>query len=148
MPANDVITRRNLILAVASAAVAIDSPKLSAGIQGKAGEARDSDQKDRVDERVAYVATFNPNEGQESSVEKILREMASSTRKEPGCLRYDLYKASGTPTALVLFEIYTSEAAHQAHRATAHYKTFRASVNELLKRPSQALVLHGLDVVL
>ena len=150
MPLHDVVTRRKFISALAAvpAVVGINSPKLLTAIPRKVEDARDSDQEQRIAERVTFVATFNPKQGQEPVVEKILREMTAPTRKEPGCLRYDLYGASGTSTTFVLFEIYTDETAHQAHRGTAHYKAFRAAITDLLSVPSQAQVLHGLDVVL
>ena len=149
MPSKNVVTRRTFVAVLAAfpPVLGIDSSKLLTAIPGKRHDARNSDQQETIADRATFVATFNPKQGQELIVEKILREMTAPTRKEPGCLRYDLYRASDTPTAFVLFEIYADETAHQAHRATAHYKAFRATLADHLTTPSQALVLQGLDVV-
>ena len=146
---DDLVTRRNFIsgLAAVPAVLATGLPQQLTTIPDRVAGARNSDDEAKYAELVTFVATFNPKQGQESVVEKILREMTAPTRKEPGCLRYDLYRVSGTPTAFVLFEIYANETAHQAHRATAHYKAFRAALADQLSTPSQALVLQGLDVV-
>jgi quinol monooxygenase YgiN len=90
---------------------------------------------------------FFPKAGQEAAVESILRGMVGSTRQEPGCRRYDLYRttvaASGTIFCLV--ERYANDAAAQAHRETAHYKDYRAGIMDLLERPIEVTMLEPLD---
>lgn len=64
---------------------------------------------------------------------RICLENATSSRREPGCLRFDVFRPSDTTDSVVLFEIYADEAAYEAHRATAHYATFDAARKPLLK---------------
>lgn len=90
---------------------------------------------------------FHPKPGSEQAVETILRGMVVATRQEPGNELYDLYRAaSATGTAVfVLLERYRDQAALEAHRATEHYKTYRATIMEHLGGPIDVRVLESLD---
>ncbi len=92
------------------------------------------------------LARFVPKPGQEARVEAILRGMVASTRREPGCIRYDLYRtgAAGAPV-FCLIERYADPAAIQAHRETPHYKNYRASIADLLAQPIEVSMLDALD---
>jgi quinol monooxygenase YgiN len=148
MPFDDLVTRRNFISAFATvpAVLTIGLPQQLPATPGRVEDARNSDEEAKNAELVTFVATFNPKQGQETAVEEILRGMTAPSRREPGVLRYDLYRTTGTPTAFVLFEIYRDQTAHEAHRATAYYKGFRSAVADLLSA-NQAMSLQGLDVV-
>lgn len=94
-------------------------------------------------ERLSVIATIVAAPGAEAEVEALLRPMVAPTRAEPGCLRYELYRdADG---AFVLFETYADKAAQEAHRATPHYKAYRAGIAGLLGQPIDVRLLHGLD---
>ncbi len=95
---------------------------------------------------IFVVATFVPQESQEDAVERILRGMISPTRAEPGCNRYDLYRSSGTEPKFVLIEAYAGQPSLEAHRATEHYKNYRARIVDVLKEPIGVVVLDALDV--
>jgi quinol monooxygenase YgiN len=95
---------------------------------------------------VSVIARFFPKEGHESAVEAILKGMVNPTRSEPGCQRYDLYRVKDGPTQFALFEIYKDQPALEAHRATEHYKNYRARIVDLLSEPINVLVLNGVDV--
>lgn len=90
---------------------------------------------------------FFPRPGQEALVEKVLRNMVVHTRQEPGCRRYDLYEAPGAAGARVfcLIERYADATAQQAHRETAHYKDYRATIMDALERPIEVTLLEPLD---
>lgn len=90
---------------------------------------------------------FSPKSGQAARVRTILEGMVVATRQEPGCRRYDLFRAPGAAgdEAYFLVEHYAGEAAIQAHRDTAHYKEYRANIMELLERPPQVQLLEPID---
>jgi quinol monooxygenase YgiN len=96
---------------------------------------------------VAVFASFYPKPGHEAEAEAELRGMIGPTRNEPGNLRYDLYRISDGPVNFHLFEVYTDQAAVEAHRATAHYKAYRAKIPEYLAEPIGVKVLANLDVL-
>lgn len=66
-------------------------------------------------------------------VEEFLRVMkfdAEESRKEPGCLRFDLLQENGSDNKFVFYESYEDAAAFDFHKETPHYKAwadFKAS---------------------
>ena len=98
-------------------------------------------------EPVAIFATFHPAEGQEDAVRAILDDVIKGTRSEPGNETYDLYRSEGEDGARFhLFERYTDMAAVQAHRATDHYRKYRAAIIDLLRSPIDVNLLSDVDV--
>ena len=92
------------------------------------------------------IARFKPQPGAADNVERILRGMIVPTRGEPGCQRYDLYRTGSDAAEYCLIERYADEGAVQAHRETAHYKAYRASIMDLLAQPIEVALLKPLDV--
>ena len=60
---------------------------------------------------------------------------ALASVKEPGVVRFDVYQDSDDATRFVLVEVYRSLDARAAHRATAHYLTWRDAVDGLMAEP-------------
>lgn len=59
-----------------------------------------------------------------------LSNNAINSRKEPGCLRFDVLQDKSEPTKFVFYEVYKDEAALNDHKNTEHYKKwadFKAS---------------------
>lgn len=97
---------------------------------------------------VLVVARFVPKPNEAARVEAILRGMVASTRQEPGCLRYDFYRGAAPAggSVFLLIEQYSGEPAAEAHRNTPHYKSYRASIADLLAQPIDVLRLEAIDV--
>lgn len=51
-----------------------------------------------------------------------LRTMVEESRREPGCLRYDLFRMDGEPQEILLHEEYKSHEAFQVHREAPYFK--------------------------
>jgi autoinducer 2-degrading protein len=68
--------------------------------------------------------------------EEFLAEMgenaASSVRDEPGCHRFDVCSVDGDEHRFVLYEHYTDAAAFDAHRASPHFRRWRAVAERVL----------------
>ncbi|MDB4987720.1 MAG: antibiotic biosynthesis monooxygenase [Myxococcaceae bacterium] len=60
---------------------------------------------------------------------------ASKSRQEPGVARFDVVQDRDDPTRFVLVEVYRSESAPAAHKATAHYATWVEQVEPMLSEP-------------
>jgi quinol monooxygenase YgiN len=71
---------------------------------------------------VVVLARWRVREGEQDTVERLVRAVATASRQEPGCLEYRVHRARAEPRVLVLFERYASEAALEAHRASAHFQ--------------------------
>jgi quinol monooxygenase YgiN len=78
------------------------------------------------------LVILRPREGQDIFLEAELRALISPTRKEDGCLRYDLYRSAEGPAAYLLYEIWASREHHAAHTKTDHFLRWNARKDSLL----------------
>ena len=76
---------------------------------------------------------FVINEGKMDEFMRAVLENAANSRKEPGCLRFDVLRPDDAQDSVVLYEIYVDEGGYNAHRETAHYAKFDAARKPLLK---------------
>ncbi|MEN3309303.1 MAG: hypothetical protein V7603_5505 [Micromonosporaceae bacterium] len=72
---------------------------------------------------VRVIAFWRAAPGRQEAVRQILSELASATRREPGCLRFEVLEAVDQPGSYVLLEQYAGGGGHAAHLATAHFRT-------------------------
>jgi len=70
---------------------------------------------------VRVVAFWRAAPGQEEPVRAILRELAATTGREPGCLGFEVLESARQPGSFVLVERYAGTQAHAEHLATAHF---------------------------
>jgi (4S)-4-hydroxy-5-phosphonooxypentane-2,3-dione isomerase len=63
------------------------------------------------------------------------RDNAAHSLEEPGVARFDVVQDAGDPTRFVLVEAYRDAAAVAAHKETAHYRSWRDAVAELMAEP-------------
>lgn len=99
-----------------------------------------------MSDAVYVFASFTPKPDAGGQVESLLRSMAVNSRGEPGCQVYNLFTAAGDPPTFHIFEQYADTAALEAHRATEHYRDYRARIPELLADDIGVVVLEPLDV--
>jgi autoinducer 2-degrading protein len=52
--------------------------------------------------------------------------------REPGVLRFDVLQNSERPTEFLLYEVYRSQEATEAHKQTEHYATWKKTVEPML----------------
>ena len=81
---------------------------------------------------VTLVVILRAREGQETLLEAELRALVGPSRKEDGCLRYDVHRSIDTPGALLLHEVWTSREAHTEHTHTRHFLRWNARKDALL----------------
>ena len=67
----------------------------------------------------------------ERFLEAIEVDALGSERDEPGCLRLDLLQDVQDENLSYLYEVFTDEAAMEAHRATTHFAAWRAVADAL-----------------
>lgn len=60
---------------------------------------------------------------------------ARASLQEPGILRFDFLQQADDPTRFTLVEVYRHPAAQAAHRETAHYLAWRATVEPMMAEP-------------
>ena len=62
-------------------------------------------------------------------------ENARQSVQEPGIARFDVVQQADDPTRFVLVEAYRTAEAPAAHKATAHYATWRDAVADMMAEP-------------
>jgi quinol monooxygenase YgiN len=81
---------------------------------------------------VTLAVILRPRDGQEMMLEAELRALITPTRKEEGCMRYDLHRSAEGPGAFLLHEIWETRAHHTAHTKTDHFLRWNARKDALL----------------
>lgn len=56
------------------------------------------------------------------------RAVIEASRKEPGCVGYDLHFSITDPDKMVFVEVWKDRAALDEHFTTAHFKAWRAAI--------------------
>jgi autoinducer 2-degrading protein len=69
---------------------------------------------------------------------KATLENARNTRKEPMNIRFDVLQCNDDPNKFFLYEVYR-EGGVDAHKATAHYKKWRETVEKMMAHPRQGV---------
>lgn len=64
--------------------------------------------------------------------------------REPGNLRFDVLQSADDPTEFVLYEAYANPSDAAAHKATAHYLTWRDTVAGWMAQTRRGVSYRGL----
>jgi quinol monooxygenase YgiN len=81
---------------------------------------------------VTLIVQLRPREGQELLLEAELRALIGPTRKEEGCLVYELYRSAEAPAAFLLHEVWACREDHTRHTGTPHFLRWNARKDALL----------------
>ena len=81
---------------------------------------------------VTLVVQLRPREGQETLLEAELRALVGPTRKEDGCLTYDVHRSADGPNAFLLHEVWASREAQSRQTNTPHFLRWNARKDSLL----------------
>ena len=81
---------------------------------------------------VTLIVILRAREGQETLLEAELRALVGPSRREEGCLRYDLHRSAEAPGALLLHEVWATREAHTEHSHTPHFLRWNARKDALL----------------
>lgn len=81
---------------------------------------------------VTLVVILRAREGQEPLLEAELRSLIAPTRREEGCLTYDLHRSTDAPGAFLLHEVWATREAHTEHTKTPHFLRWNAGKEVLL----------------
>lgn len=84
---------------------------------------------------VTNLAFIRAQAGRSDELGGRLRRLAARSRREPGCLSFDLHRADDDPDLWMTYETWRSAGARQAHYATAHMRAFIAEAPFLVDGP-------------
>jgi len=83
-------------------------------------------------EAVALTVILRAKEGQDVLLEAELRALIAPTRREDGCLTYDLHRGTEVPGTFLLHEVWASREHHRLHMNTPHFLRWNARKDALL----------------
>ena len=83
-------------------------------------------------EAVTLIVILRSKEGQHLLLEAEIRALLGPSRKEEGCLQYDLHHSLDNPSLFLLHEVWASRAHHTAHIKTLHFLRWDARKDSLL----------------
>jgi quinol monooxygenase YgiN len=84
---------------------------------------------------LTVFAEFHAKPGREEELVGLLKGLLEPTRKERGCLQYDLHADNDKPGHFLFFENWASVELLQAHLGSPHLTAFQAQAAELLDGP-------------
>ncbi len=73
---------------------------------------------------VVLAVTWMAKTGRESEVAAVFEKLSAESRKEPGCIMYQVHKHKTDSRRFFLYEQYQDDAALEAHRVAPHFLQF------------------------
>ena len=90
-----------------------------------------------VDTSLRVIAHARAKPDHVAQVQEILTALVEATRREPGCLSYELLQNHADKSDFVFVERWASAAAEQAHFVTPHLLATRRQLSGLLASEPQ-----------
>ena len=81
---------------------------------------------------VTLIVSLRAKENQDLLLEAELRALTTPSRKEEGCLQYDLHRGTDHPGTYLFHEVWESREHHTAHTKTPHFLRWNARKDSLL----------------
>jgi autoinducer 2-degrading protein len=89
------------------------------------------------------IASFTIDPSNIAAFEAGLKVLTEATRREPGCVQYDVIASTDTDGAYFIVEQYATESDYLFHREQQHILDFRQIAAPLFKEPP--VVLRGVQ---
>ena len=84
---------------------------------------------------VTVIAEMTAKPGREEELKRHLLVLVEHTRREEGCVQYDLHVSDADPRTFVFVENWTTSEALDRHAKSAHMNAFRQVSAELRADP-------------
>ena len=88
---------------------------------------------------IYVMATIRVQPGKQDQFLAHARQFITESRKEKGCLAYDMHVSATEPTKIVSVEQYESDQAMIAHNTSPHLQALVAAVGSLLAAPPELI---------
>ena len=86
-------------------------------------------------DQVRVIVSITARPEAVKDIESIVLELGRASRKEAGCLRYEVLRNNADPRVFVLYEEWTSNVHLDAHNKTAHFAKAVTTAQPYLARP-------------
>jgi len=87
------------------------------------------------------VARIKASPGRADALEREMKTLVDETRREPGCLRYNLFRDTQDPDIFVFVEEWETRAQWEDHMAGAAIRSFRQRIGEGMIAEGQVMQL-------
>jgi quinol monooxygenase YgiN len=88
---------------------------------------------------LTVVAEMLAKPGKEDELKRRLLALVEPTRKEDGCVQYDLHQSTSEAGRFVFYENWRSREALERHLKSPHLLAFGSAEKELLAEPARVL---------
>jgi quinol monooxygenase YgiN len=85
------------------------------------------------------IAKLQARAGKEETLRSIIQALVEPTKKEKGCVSYQLFQDRQNPTVLTLIEEWETEADLNTHLGLPHLQKLFAQLPELLAAPPEII---------
>jgi quinol monooxygenase YgiN len=82
-------------------------------------------------ETIVITAILKPKQGSEQQLLSELKKVQSKSRKEAGCINYNLHQSVDDQT-FVLYEVWENKKAMDQHIESSHYQEYRENIADLV----------------
>jgi quinol monooxygenase YgiN len=86
---------------------------------------------------VTVLARITAKAGLEDAVFSELVTLVEKTRREEGCITYDLYRSSSDPSIFTFHETWRSREDLERHFEKPHLLAFRTKAADMLTKPAE-----------
>ncbi|SHM07682.1 putative quinol monooxygenase [Chryseobacterium polytrichastri] len=83
------------------------------------------------------VALFKFNENYLMDAVELFQNLVKETRKEEGCLQYDLIEDKDNKGTFLMIELWESEEHHNLHNGQDHLLNFRQDASKMIESSTQ-----------
>lgn len=70
---------------------------------------------------VVLAVTWIAKASHEAEVAEVFSKLTDESRKEPGCVTFQVHRHKTEPRRFFIYEMYKDDAALEAHRASPHF---------------------------
>ena len=86
---------------------------------------------------VTVVARLRAMSGKEEELKKVLVGLIAPSRRDPGCVNYDLHQSNEHKSCFLFLENWESKELLDKHLTTPHLRAFTSKFGDLLAEPPQ-----------
>jgi len=95
--------------------------------------------------KVTVLALLRAKPGKEEAVRQGLLALLEPTRKEPGCINYDLHQSADTPGMFMFYENWKSKTDLDGHLKMPHMQDFMRKGREALDGAAELTLWETID---
>lgn len=88
-----------------------------------------------ADEKITVLAQIKAKPGREENLKQLALGLVEPTRKEAGCISYDLHVDIANKASFMFYENWESKVVLDEHIQTPHLQNFKAKAGDLLAEP-------------